>query len=54
VSSVVIEREYNRGDRVFHDKFGTGTIVNIEGSKLDIQFDKAGHKRVLDSFIVKA
>ncbi len=54
VSSVVIEREYHRGDRVFHDTFGTGTIVHIEGSKLDIQFDKAGHKRVLDSFIVKA
>lgn len=51
---VVIERLHNRGDRVFHEKFGMGTIVNVDGSKLDIQFDKAGHKRVLDSFIVKA
>lgn len=51
---VVIERAYNRGDRVFHEKFGTGIITHVEGSKVDIQFDKAGHKRVLDSFIVKA
>lgn len=51
---VVIEREHNRGGRVFHDKFGYGTIVNVEGHKLDVSFDKAGHKRVMDSFIVKA
>jgi DNA helicase-2/ATP-dependent DNA helicase PcrA len=51
---IVIEREHNRGDRVFHEKFGYGTIVNVEGHKLDVSFDKAGHKRVMDSFIVKA
>ena len=41
------------GDRVFHDKFGNGTIIHIDGHKLDIQFDHAGHKRIMDSFVEK-
>ena len=45
---------YSMGDRVFHDKFGNGTIIHIDGSKLDIKFDQAGNKRVMDSFISKA
>jgi DNA helicase-2/ATP-dependent DNA helicase PcrA len=44
---------FNRGDRVLHAKFGTGEIINIDGHKLDIQFDKGGHKRVMDSFVEK-
>ena len=39
------------GDRVFHLKFGNGNIVSIDGNKLTIAFDKAGEKRVLDSFV---
>ena len=39
------------GQRVFHGKFGYGTIVEIEGNKLEIEFEKAGRKRVLDSFV---
>jgi len=39
------------GQRVFHGKFGYGTIEAIEGNKLEIEFEKAGRKRVLDSFI---
>ena len=39
------------GDRVFHQKFGNGNVVNIDGNKLTIQFDKAGEKRVVDSFV---
>ncbi len=39
------------GQRVFHGKFGYGTIVEIEGNKLEIDFEKAGRKRVLDSFV---
>ena len=42
------------GERVFHLKFGYGTITNIEGNKLSIDFEKAGHKKVLESFIKKA
>ncbi len=48
------EQGYGRGDRVFHDKFGMGTVIHVEGSKIDINFDKAGHKRVVDSFIQPA
>jgi DNA helicase-2/ATP-dependent DNA helicase PcrA len=46
--------EYSTGDRVFHEKFGNGTIIHIDGSKIDIKFDHAGQKRVMDSFITKA
>jgi DNA helicase-2/ATP-dependent DNA helicase PcrA len=41
------------GDRVFHLKFGYGTISGIEGNKLTIDFEKAGRKKVLDSFITR-
>jgi DNA helicase-2/ATP-dependent DNA helicase PcrA len=39
------------GVRVFHTKFGYGLIAEIEGNKLEIDFEVAGRKRVLDSFI---
>jgi DNA helicase-2/ATP-dependent DNA helicase PcrA len=39
------------GDRVFHQKFGNGNVVMVDGNKLTIQFDKAGEKRVVDSFV---
>jgi DNA helicase II / ATP-dependent DNA helicase PcrA len=42
------------GERVFHLKFGYGAIVDIEGNKLSIEFEKAGRKKVLESFIKKA
>ncbi len=39
------------GARVFHDKFGYGTVAAQEGNKLEIDFDSAGRKRVIDSFV---
>ena len=42
-----------RGDRVFHDKFGYGKIINIDGHKLDIAFEQGSTKRVMDSFVEK-
>ncbi len=39
------------GMRVFHQKFGYGTIAEIEGNKLEIDFETAGRKRVMDSFV---
>jgi DNA helicase-2/ATP-dependent DNA helicase PcrA len=42
---------FSPGDRVFHQKFGNGNITAIDGNKLTIQFDKAGEKRVVDSFV---
>jgi DNA helicase-2/ATP-dependent DNA helicase PcrA len=39
------------GQRVFHGKFGYGIISAIEGNKLEIDFEHAGRKKVLDSFV---
>jgi DNA helicase II / ATP-dependent DNA helicase PcrA len=45
---------YKIGDRVFHQKFGNGNVVHVEGNKLTIAFDKAGEKKVVDSFVERA
>ena len=45
---------FTEGDRVFHQKFGYGEVMGIEGDKLDIEFDKAGSKKVVARFIVSA
>lgn len=45
---------YQTGARVFHAKFGYGTVTGIEGDKLDIAFDKAGEKKVVARFVVAA
>jgi DNA helicase II / ATP-dependent DNA helicase PcrA len=45
---------YSRGDRVFHQKFGTGTVTGIEGDKLDIRFDHAGDKKIVARFVMDA
>ncbi|MBO9697607.1 MAG: UvrD-helicase domain-containing protein [Sphingopyxis sp.] len=42
------------GIRVFHEKFGYGEIMDIDGNKLEVEFDQAGSKRVLDSFVTLA
>ena len=42
------------GARVFHQKFGHGTVTAVDDDKLDVAFDKAGDKRVLDRFVEKA
>jgi DNA helicase-2/ATP-dependent DNA helicase PcrA len=42
------------GTRVFHEKFGYGTIAEQEGNKLEIDFESAGRKRVIDSFVKPA
>jgi DNA helicase-2/ATP-dependent DNA helicase PcrA len=39
------------GMRVFHQKFGYGSIAEIEGNKLEIDFEQSGRKRVMDSFV---
>ncbi len=40
------------GGRVFHRKFGYGTVAAVEGERLHIDFDKAGKKKVIASFVV--
>ena len=44
---------FKPGDRVFHQKFGYGTVQRVEDNKLAIAFDKAGDKMVMDSFVEK-
>ncbi|ORE89656.1 UvrD/REP helicase [Aurantimonas sp. 22II-16-19i] len=45
------ESRFAAGDRVFHLKFGNGTVAGIDGNKLTVDFDKAGQKRVLEGFV---
>ena len=45
---------YKRGERVFHQKFGYGLVSAVEGNKLTVAFDKAGEKKVIDSFVERA
>jgi len=45
---------YRPGERVFHQKFGPGIVGAVDGAKLTIDFDKAGRKMVLDSFVSRA
>ncbi|MHA7889047.1 ATP-dependent helicase [Roseicyclus sp.] len=48
------ESAFSIGDRVFHQKFGYGAVISVEGDKLGIAFDKAGTKHVVARFLVAA
>jgi DNA helicase II / ATP-dependent DNA helicase PcrA len=54
VASSSAQSGYSPGERVFHDKFGYGRITGIDGNKLTVDFDKAGEKRVVASFVTRA
>ena len=45
---------FAKGDRVFHMKFGEGAVVSVDGAKLSVDFDRAGRKLVMDSFVTRA
>jgi len=45
--------QYGRGERVFHQKFGYGVVRAVEGNKLTVAFDKAGEKKVIDTFVTR-
>jgi DNA helicase-2/ATP-dependent DNA helicase PcrA len=49
--STGVSSHFKAGDRVFHIKFGNGNVTAVDGNKLTIAFDKAGEKRVVDSFV---
>jgi DNA helicase II / ATP-dependent DNA helicase PcrA len=42
------------GDRVFHQKFGYGTVRRVEDNRLEINFEHAGEKKVMDAFVERA
>ncbi|MEM7685671.1 MAG: 3'-5' exonuclease, partial [Pseudomonadota bacterium] len=56
--NLVIDAEaisaFEIGTRVFHQKFGYGEIMDIEGDKIAVEFDKAGEKRVVASYLTQA
>ena len=45
---------FEAGTRVFHQKFGYGTVADVEGDKLAIDFEKAGRKNVVARFVTAA
>ena len=54
VIDAVADSAYVVGDRVFHQKFGYGEIMGIEGDKLEIEFDMAGAKKIVARWVVPA
>ncbi len=48
------EPDFAAGQRVFHQKFGYGKILAVDGGKLEITFDKAGTKKVMSRFVEAA
>ena len=52
-TNVTSNKMFGIGERVFHDKFGMGEILNIYDNKANVEFDKAGNKNVITSFLKK-
>ncbi len=46
--------DFANGERVFHQKFGMGTVIHLDADKLEIEFDRAGLKKVVASFVSRA
>lgn len=53
-TSTASSSAFKTGERVFHIKFGYGEVTGIDGNKLTVLFDKAGEKRVIETFVEKA
>ncbi len=45
---------FSVGARVFHQKFGYGKVVAVEGQKLTVDFQHSGEKKVVDAFVEAA
>jgi DNA helicase-2/ATP-dependent DNA helicase PcrA len=54
VAKSTVPSGYRAGARVFHQKFGGGTVALVDGNKLTVDFDHAGRKMVLESFVSAA
>nr|WP_286173776.1 UvrD-helicase domain-containing protein [Rhodobacter sp. NTK016B] len=48
------EVHFAPGERVFHQKFGTGTVMAVDGDKLAVAFDRAGEKHIVARFVLPA
>ncbi len=51
VAKSSVTSSHQAGGRVFHQKFGPGTVATVDGNKLTVDFDHAGRKMVLESFV---
>ena len=51
VAKSTVASGMSKGMRVFHQKFGPGSVAAVDGNKLTVDFDKAGRKMVLESFL---
>jgi DNA helicase-2/ATP-dependent DNA helicase PcrA len=51
VARVAVASKFKTGMRVFHAKFGMGTILSVAQDKLEIDFDNADVKRLLDRYV---
>ena len=51
--SLVVALDAGIGEVVYHQKFGRGVILSVDGEKLEIEFDNHGIKRVISSYITK-
>jgi DNA helicase-2/ATP-dependent DNA helicase PcrA len=54
VIDAVANAAYGIGERVFHQKFGYGEVMGVEGDKLDIEFDVAGSKKIVARWVIPA
>ena len=54
VIDAVANGAFGLGDRVFHQKFGYGEVMAVEGDKLDIEFDVAGAKKIVARWVIAA
>ncbi|WP_293576856.1 ATP-dependent helicase [Phaeobacter sp.] len=54
VIDITATSSFMEGERVFHQKFGYGAIIGIEGDKLEVDFEKAGVKKVVAKFVKAA
>ena len=50
-AKATVGARFTKGARVFHQKFGNGSVGAVDGNKVTVDFDKAGRKMVLDSFL---
>ncbi len=54
VAATSQESAFGMGERVFHQKFGYGHVIAADGNKLEVEFEKSGKKKVIDSFLQPA
>ena len=45
------EARFSAGTRIFHQKFGYGRVESVSGDHVEIEFEKAGRKKVLADYI---